>query len=145
MYMMRIALAASLAAVLFASLITWAQSDNYLPKEQHANGIAWISGGIGKEEADAMRDVASGYNLRLVFGEAQKSHTAFLSAVAVKITDAKGSTLLKMRSGPLLFLKLPSGHYGVTAEKAGRTITKSVRLKDKVPQEIALIWPGTVR
>ncbi len=62
---------------------------------------AWISGGIGKAEADAMRGVASGYNLRLVFAEAQKSHAAFLSDVAVEISDAKGSTVLEIRTGPL--------------------------------------------
>ena len=91
-----------------------------------------------------MRGVAKGYNLRLVFAEAQETYTAFVADVTVKISDAKGGTVLQIRSGPLLFLKLPAGRYSVNAKLAGLTITKSVRVRDKVPKEITLIWPETV-
>jgi hypothetical protein len=139
---MRFTLAIAFASALCTLPVAWPQ--NYLPKEQHADAVAWIGGGIGKAEADAMRGIAPEYNLRLVFAEAQKTHTAFLSQVAVKIRNAKGSTVLEVRTGPFLFLKPPAGHYSVSAEVAGQTITRSVRVKDKTSKEITLIWPETV-
>jgi hypothetical protein len=141
---MRFTLAVAFASALCTLPIALAQSENSLPKEQHAGAVAWISGGIGKAQADAMRGVAPGYNLRLVFAEQQKTYAAFLGDVAVKISDAKGSTVLRIRTGPLLFLKLPAGRYSVSAEVAGQTIVKSVRVRDKVSKEITLIWPETV-
>ena len=144
MHTIRFTLAVALPFALCALPVAWAQSENYLPKEQHAKAVTWISGGIGKAQADAMREVAKGYNLRLVFAEAQETYTAFVADVTVKISDAKGGTVLQIRSGPLLFLKLPAGRYSVNAKLAGLTITKSVRVRDKVPKEITLIWPETV-
>jgi len=144
MLTMRFTLAVGFASALCTLPVAWAQSENYLPKEQHAKAVAWVSGGIGKAEADAMRGVAKGYNLRLVFAEAQQTYAAFVADVAVKISDAKGGTVLQIRSGPLLFLKLPAGRYSVSAKVANQTITKSVRVRDKVPKEITLIWPQTV-
>jgi hypothetical protein len=65
--------------------------------------------------------------------------------LAVKISDAKGNVVLEVTDvGPFLFLKLAPGSYTVSAEMAGRALTKSVRLKHKVPKEITLVWPEKV-
>jgi len=101
-----------------------------------------MSGGIGKDQADAMRAIASRYNVRLVMAEARKPSAAFLAAVPVTISDSKGRTLLRIKTdGPFLFLHLPPGRYSVKAEVAGRVLSKSLRVKSKGAHQIALIWP----
>jgi hypothetical protein len=137
-----LALAVALASALSSSTLTWAQSKVPFPREHHKGAVTWISGGIGKDEADAMRGVASRYNVRLVMAVARKPHAAFLGAVPVKITDAKGRVVLDIKTdGPLLFLKLPPGRYTVSANVAGHVLSKSLQAKDRRSLQIALIWP----
>ena len=140
---MNLALAIALASALSTSTHTWAQSKAPLPREQHKGAVTWISGGVGKDERDAMRQVASRYNVRLVMAVARKPSAAFLGDVPVKISDGKGHAVLYIKTdGPLLFLKLPAGRYTVTAEVAGHVLNKSLRAKKGGSLDISLIWPG---
>jgi len=101
-----------------------------------------MSGGIGKDQADAMRAIASRYNARLIMAEARKPSAAFLAAVPVTISDSKGRVILRIQTdGPFLFLHLPPGRYSVRAEVAGQVLSKSLQVKSKGAQQIALIWP----
>jgi len=120
------------------------QSGVVLPHEHHRNGIAWMSGGIGKAEADAMRAQASRYDLRLVLAEARKPRAAFLGQATVKITDARGKATSIRTDGPLLFLKLPPGHYSVMADVEGHRLTRSVTVTPKAPVQATLLWPKSV-
>jgi len=138
----RFALALALACALSVSSVSWAASAAALPKEQHKGALKWMSGGIGKDQADAMRAIASRYNVRLVMAQARKPSAAFLAAVPVTLSDAKGRVLLKIKSdGPYLFLHLPPGHYSVKAEVAGRVLSRSFSVKGNGARQIALIWP----
>ena len=132
-----------LALALTLSIAQANQSGRLLPREHHKDGITWISGGIGKAQADAMRQHASGYALRLVMVEEGEPRLAFLGEVSVKITDTKGKAI-HIQSGPLLFLKLPPGRYTVQAEVAGYRLTRSVTVKPKVSREVILIWPRSI-
>jgi hypothetical protein len=137
----RFAFALALACALSASSVAWTASEAFLPKEQHKGSLKWMSGGIGKDQAEAMRAIASRYNVRLVMAEARKPSAAFLAAVPVTISDAKGRVLLRIKTdGPFLFLNLPPGHYRVKAEVAGQVLTRSVRVRSKGAQQITLIW-----
>ena len=138
----RSVLALALAFTLCASQAIWAAAAASLPKEHHKGAVRWMSGGVGKDQANAMRTIASRYNVRLVMAEAREPTAAFLAAVPVTITDAKGHVLLRIKSdGPLLFLHLPPGRYKVKAKVAGRTLSKSFAVKSKGAQQITLIWP----
>jgi hypothetical protein len=134
----------AVAFTLLVSAGAWPKSEDYISIEQHTGDIAWISGGVGKDQADAMLAVASRYNLRLILAEARKPRAAFLCDVTVKISDAAGRTILETHSGPLLFVKLPAGRYILSAKTTGQTITRSVLVKKKAQKVIALIWPESV-
>jgi hypothetical protein len=140
-----LALALALASALSVSTATWAQSKVPLPKEHHKGGVTWISGGVSKDEANAMRKIASRYNVRLVMAVARKPSAAFLGAVPVKVSDTKGRTVLAVKTdGPLLFLKLPPGRYTVNAKVADHVLSKSLRAKKGGSLDISLIWPGPI-
>ena len=139
---MNFALAVVLAFTLSASTATWAQSKVPFPKEHHKGAVTWISGGVSKDEANAMRKIASRYNVRLVMAVARKPSAAFLGAVPVKVSDVKGRTVLAVKTdGPLLFLKLPPGRYTVNANVAGHVLSKSFRAKERGSMQISMIWP----
>src|SRR5262245_50685656 len=127
---MRFALAIALAAAISRSPDAYAESSSTLPRQHHHGAITWMSGGIGKDQAEAMRKVAARYNVRVTMAQARKPSAAFLALVPVKISDAKGKVVLSLRSeGPFLFLKLPPGRYKLSAQFAGKTQNKSVQAK----------------
>lgn len=88
------------------------------------NGIAYITGGVGSDEADALRSVASQYNLRLTFVSRRGQ---FLSDVDVEIVGPSGASVLTTRTlGPYLYVALPAGRYQVAAYAAGTKQTRVV-------------------
>lgn len=108
-----------------------------MPREQ--GGVAYVSGGVGQDEMDAMRGVASNYNLRLMFIE---QGGAYVSDVDTRIRSASGAVALAVVSeGPLLYVRLPRGKYQVTASYNG-VVRKSTLM---VPAHGAVVrtmsWP----
>jgi hypothetical protein len=88
------------------------------------NGIRYVSGGIGEDEAAAMRKMAAQYSLRVMV--AHKSGE-YLSDVDVTIASIAGKNVFSARTdGPFLLVALPPGHYRVTAASGQATQTQSV-------------------
>ena len=83
------------------------------PKTQ--NNTTFISGGVGKDEAQLADAISRyGYNVQLVFAE---QTGAFLADVNLHITDAAGKTVLDTVSdGPMFLAGLPPGQYRVAAQ-----------------------------
>lgn len=106
----------------------------------YANGIAYVSGGVGQDEADAMRAVRADYSMRATFAT---SAGTYLSDVAVRVENADGSTLFTTRSdGPFLYAKLPAGHYRLiaTSDRVERARTIDIPRHGSVT--VTLTWPA---
>ncbi len=88
-----------------------------------AGDVSYFSTGTGLEERAAKYPP---FPLKLIFVAGPK---AYLSQVAVTITDAKGAVKLQVPgeqvTGPWLYVDLPSGIYTVTASRDGRDQVKS--------------------
>jgi hypothetical protein len=89
----------------------------YLPPEQHQGEVAYISGGSGEREANAIKRAAQDYPLELVFREDVNGKPKDLYDVPVKIRDdASGKVVFDGTSaGPYFIARLPKGRYTVTA------------------------------
>jgi hypothetical protein len=119
-----------------------AASCGAVPQPQTQNGIPYLSGGVGKDEADSMRALATGYNLHLTFASQQGGE--YLSDVKVTVRNAKGQVVLDTVSGgPMLMATLPAGRYRVTVESQGKAVTKSVNLSTKSGTDLNFYWPDT--
>ena len=94
---------------------------------QTAGDISYVSGGVGASEQEALAQMKSDYNLRLLFAVAGSG--SFLSAIPVTIADGAGQVLVQAVSeGPYFFARVPPGHYRISAERAGQVKTQSVRV-----------------
>lgn len=85
-----------------------------LPLEvEKQNGITYLSGGIGDEEAAQLKAQEGAYNLRvLITGQSGE----FLTDITFNLKDAKGATLLSIKdAGPYVYLTVPSASYSVEA------------------------------
>ncbi len=109
------------------------------PKTQ--NNTTFISGGVGKDEAQLADAISRyGYNVQLVFAE---QTGAFLADVNLHITDAAGNTVLDTVSeGPMFLAKLPPGQYRVAAQANGAVRTATVDA-GRGAKRTTLVWPAT--
>ncbi len=109
-----------------------------LPAAQTQNGITFITGGIGKLEASAMKAAAKHYDLMLVFAD-RGGH--YLADVKVKIKDREGNTVLDIVSDPILLANLPAGRYSFQADVDGRKLVKNINVTGKHPVQLVYHWP----
>jgi hypothetical protein len=89
------------------------------PEVRFEGDIAYVSGGVGRDERKAMHAMARRFNVRLNLVSAKGGEA--LSDVDVSVVDEHGRLRLRMRTmGPLLYLKLPDGRYQLnTAYRGG--------------------------
>lgn len=128
-----------LFTLLFASLSPLAanaQEDVLEPG--FANGIPYLSGGIGDEEREAIDRARKNYNTRLVLAETSGS---YVSNVSLNIATVLGETVITLSgAGPLVLLQLPPGSYLVTADYDGRKAQKRFDVSDNVAQTVIVAW-----
>lgn len=102
--------------------------------------VAYVNGGIGKNEAGRIEAQSASYNLRLMFSEGRTN--AFVSDVHLRIADQAGHPLLALRdAGPLTNVKLPPGKYQVDCSFGHMQRHNSVELKDGQPVDLYLHFP----
>lgn len=110
-----------------------------LPKPETKNGITYLSGGIGKTEARAMKAEERHYPLSMTFSAGRDNE--FLASVPVTVKNAKGKTMLDTVSdGPITLVKLPAGKYTVTAEAYGKSYHRTVQVKAKGDTPVSFHW-----
>lgn len=136
---MRALLFAAVAAVAASGMPAWAQDVMLLPPPEvkEENGIRYVTGGIGAEERKALEAMKKDFNLELVF--AAKRGGAFLADVDVTIRDANGREVLRtVADAPIFLAQLPAGRYTVESDYDGQVQKRTVTVKPKSLQQVAL-------
>ena len=113
------------SACLLCLVVALAAAEAAGLEERSAGEISYVSGGVGASEQEALEQVKSDYNLRLLF--AVSGSGAFLAKVPVTIADPGGQVLLDaVADGPYFYARVPAGSYRVSAENAGKVQTRSI-------------------
>lgn len=82
--------------------------------------VDYMNGGIGREQADLMREMGAEFPVRMTFAERNQNTDEFVADVHLRITDRAGRTVLDLPGqGPIFLLQLPAGSYTVLAEHQG--------------------------
>lgn len=114
-----------------------------LPPVQTQGQAQFLSGGIGKDESDAIKRAAGSWPLVLEFAQLSAGHAAYLSDAKVAIKDATGATVLEtVADGPYMLVKLPPGKYAVEAVYQSKTLRREVGLRKGESRTISLLWPA---
>jgi hypothetical protein len=113
-----------------------------LPPERTQGPVTYLTGGVGKEESDAIKRVQGRYPLSLLFVERGGPNTwHYLANVRVTLRDATGKSLLETTAdGPFLLAKLPEGRYTVVAEIYGKSITRQADLTQGKRAQLVFEW-----
>nr|WP_225777922.1 carboxypeptidase regulatory-like domain-containing protein [Pseudomonas sp. Marseille-Q3773] len=106
------------------------------PQEQ--NGVRYLQGGIGQDEANALRKTP-GYDLHVELSTGPEGK--FQSGANVDIQNAQGQPVLSIPdAGPLLYVQLPPGKYKITGNAQGETVQQVVTVNGKSPATVNLNW-----
>ncbi|UVL62910.1 carboxypeptidase regulatory-like domain-containing protein [Pseudomonas sp. B21-032] len=107
------------------------------PQEQ--NGVSYVSGGIGIDESRAIQQV-QGYNLHLTFSTGPENK--YVPDVDLAIQGGQGQTVLQLSQvGPMVYVKLPPGHYNLVASRNGVQQLGVVNLVPGQTGTVNLHWP----
>jgi hypothetical protein len=113
-----------------------------LPPTKMYSQTEFISGGIGKDESDAILQAGKAWPLTLELAQAAQPRAAYISDVQVRIADAKGNIVLDTDSaGPYLLVKLPPGKYALDATYNAVTLHRKLDIGSGSGKKISLIWP----
>ncbi|WP_431495674.1 carboxypeptidase regulatory-like domain-containing protein [Pseudomonas brassicacearum] len=104
------------------------------------NGITYLSGGIGEDEARAIGQ-AQGYNLHMTFAVGPENK--YIPDVEVVIQNASGQTLLTLdEAGPLVYVQLPPGKYNVVATRSGEARHDTAEVGGGAARNLVFHWNG---
>jgi hypothetical protein len=113
-----------------------------LPAVNTQGGIPYLSGGVGQNESDAIKSVASHYSLSVTFTRNEGARASYLASVPVKVLDKSGSTILDLvTDGPFLLADLPPGDYKVVANYQGTEKQAPARVVAGKSAKVTLVWP----
>ncbi|MFA5940591.1 MAG: hypothetical protein WC809_14630 [Sinimarinibacterium sp.] len=136
---MRAALLAAVAALGGGT----AMADDTLPAERDTGDVSYREGGIGSDEAQAMRAASDGYPLMLSFSEYLDGAHSYTTDVDVSIETKDGTQLLDAHAkAPLMLIDLPRGVYEVTASLDGKQQSQTVHVQPQQTQRVYFEWQG---
>jgi len=112
-------------------------------RQKHEQGsIAYISGGIGSDEAQAMKAAAADYPLTLELAAAGPERDPYIADARVAIRDLRGNAVLDTTTeGPFLLVRLPSGTYTLDVEWNGAQKRKTVQVAANKRQHVMFEFP----
>ena len=136
-----LSMAAMAAALFFTQFV---QAASPAAAQETAGNVSYISGGVGEDEAAAMKSAAAGYPLELQFVQKATPRDEFLADVKVRITDrARNVVLDAVASGPFLLAKLPAGTYQIEADHVGVVKRQTVDIRPGKHQRSVFVWSAT--
>ncbi|CUI37548.1 carboxypeptidase-like regulatory domain-containing protein [Achromobacter xylosoxidans] len=133
------AAAMALGTLAFAGVLSTAQAA--LPPVQQQGSVQYVSGGIGLDESEAMKAAAKDYPLALTFAAQRDGKADYVANVAVTIKDGQGKQVLHAESGgPYMLVKLPAGHYKVSATYEGKAQERDVKVENSGTARAVFEW-----
>jgi hypothetical protein len=113
------------------------------PRQRSQGPIDYVVGGIGADQAEAMREAEASYPLTLeLAARSDEGRDEFIADARVAIHDLHGQALLSTKvDGPLILIRLPSGNYDVEVDWNGTVKRRTVAITSAKRQHIVFEFP----
>lgn len=113
-----------------------------LPQAETAQGIRYVTGGFGSDEAAAFKSGKSQYPVAITFAATgPDGATPYVAEVPVEFVDEQGKTVLSLPSvGPYLLVDLPAGSYTVRASYEGKTQEQKIKVAGPGSVDVRMAW-----
>lgn len=126
------------------STLSFAQEEiSSLPQIQSQGQAEFLTGGVGKDESDAILQAANSWPLTLELSQSATPRAEYISDVQITIKDKSGNTVLDMTAeGPYVLVKLPPGKYALDAVYESKNLHREITLQKGRSKRISLMWPA---
>lgn len=142
-----------MAAVVFSfsslfSIPSFAEADSSgrnpsLPAVQTQGETEFLTGGIGKDESEAILQEGKAWPVMLELAQAADPRAQFISDVQITVKDKSGNTVLDTSAeGPYLLIKLPPGKYALDAVYESLKLHRNLDIREGSHKKITLLWPA---
>jgi hypothetical protein len=112
------------------------QPANLTPQEQ--NGVLYVTGGVGVEEAHALKILEPQFNTKIL---STLKSGSFVSGTLVSIYDANGGLVFEAPlNGPCLLVQLTPGQYTVEAMQSGAKLQRSLAVPKTGSRQVIFEW-----
>jgi hypothetical protein len=126
------------SVVLNAASLEPIDSTGVQVQQQQQNGITYLSGGVGEDEAKAIQQT-QGYNLHMTFSTGPKDE--YVPDVNLVIQKTPGSPVLTLsEAGPLVYVQLPPGKYTVVATRNGEERRDTAEVGNGAARNLVFHW-----
>lgn len=130
------------SGLLAAALATTAITAHALTEGSTIDGRRYLSGGIGVDEVETLRQQAPGFSLQVITAAPSG---AYLAGTRVRIVDAQQAPVLDTTTdGPWLLVDLPPGRYTLQATHEGRTVERRLNVGSGGGQRVVLHFDAPV-
>ncbi|RON17558.1 hypothetical protein BK660_23180 [Pseudomonas brassicacearum] len=127
-------------AMLSAASIDPIDTTGVQVQRQEQNGISYLSGGVGEDEAKAIQQT-TGYNLHMTFSVGPQDE--YIPDVQLLVQNAKGPVLTLSQAGPLVYVQLPAGKYTVVATRNGEEKRDTTDIGSAGARNLVFHWNGS--
>jgi hypothetical protein len=116
----------------------------YNPPIEMANGVEYMSGGVGSDEAALMQTVEPRWPASFEFSVKGGKAPVTAAAVVLTIRDSAGHVILNQvaSGGPILVARLDPGHYEVEATLGGQVLKQQVDVLAGQSSHTVFVWPS---
>jgi hypothetical protein len=129
-------------ALVAALSLGTAAAQGAITEGRTADGHRYVTGGIGTEEVDALRQQAPSFSLQLITAARTG---AYLANTQVRILGQGNNVVLDTAiDAPWLLVDLPAGRYTVQATYDGKTIERRLSIGGGKPQQVVIHFDAPV-
>lgn len=112
-----------------------------IPATQHANGISYITGGVGEEESLAIVAEAKQWPLFLELSQLENGRGVWIFGANIKILNSKQQVVFEAQAeGPYMLINLDAGDYSIEASYQGVVQKRAISVKANTPQKVSIFW-----
>ena len=112
-----------------------------IPPTQYSQKIAYITGGVGKEETIAILAEAKQWPLLLELSQLVDGRGVWIFGANIKITNTQKQVVFDAKAdGPYMLVNLDAGDYFIAASYEGAEQKRAIAIKAGSPQKISIFW-----
>lgn len=111
-----------------------------IPSTQYSQGISYISGGVGEEEAQAIVSEAKQWPLFLELSQLENGRGIWIFGAKIKIYNSSNQLIFDAQAdGPYMLINLAQGDFLIEASYQNVVQKRAISIKP-APQKIAIFW-----
>jgi hypothetical protein len=112
-----------------------------VPDTKYSDGIAYISGGVGLEESEAILAEAKQWSVLLELSQLEGGRGIWIFGAQIKIINTKQKVIFDAQAeGPYILINLEPGEYVLQAAYQGVEQKRVISVKSSQSQKITLFW-----